>query len=237
VQVGLGAWILFQVPLVRELFLLMGWRDASRSVADRAIREGNSIYLIVGGEAESLLSRPGHDDVVVAGKRRRGFAKLALENGCELVPFYMFHNSDTYATSSWLYGWRKWLSARYQICVPLWWGRWFTPLPFNVKLTVAIGKPVPLPAKYARPSTAASASADADAGVKDARGSADTGAVADSADTSVPSKATWQKVKATEEDVIHYQAAYIQALTELFEAHKAEAGYPKSRTLNICESA
>jgi hypothetical protein len=56
---------------------------------------GQSVYIIIGGEAESLLSAPGTDRVVVAGPRRKGFVRLALEANAELVPVYMFHNTDT----------------------------------------------------------------------------------------------------------------------------------------------
>jgi hypothetical protein len=34
------------------------------------------------------------------------------------------------------------ISKKFQVCLPLWWGRFFTPLPFNIQLTVAVGKPV-----------------------------------------------------------------------------------------------
>lgn len=143
--VGLVATVLFRVPIVRELFLLSGYRDASRSTCKRALKEGNSLYLIVGGEAESLLSRPGRDDVVLAGKGRKGLIRLALETGAPLVPVHTFGNSDTYNTSFFLYGLRKWLSKKYRVCLPLFTGRWWSPMPFNVKLTVAVGAPVPLP--------------------------------------------------------------------------------------------
>jgi hypothetical protein len=87
--VGLVATVLFFLPLVRELFLSMGTRDASRQVAEQTLEEGNSIYLIVGGEAESLRSLPGTDEVVAAGKGRKGFVRLALRKNALLVPVYM----------------------------------------------------------------------------------------------------------------------------------------------------
>jgi len=206
--VGLGAKILFFVPLVREVFLAIGWRDASRACAVRALSEGNSVYIIVGGEAEALLSRPGTDMAVVAGRRRRGFVKLALDSNAELVPMYCFRNTDTYSTSSAFYGLRRWLSKRFQVCLPIWWGRWGTPLPHNVQLTVAIGKPVPMPAPVAPAAAAAGAEQD--------------GAAA--------------ALAAAEARLDTYHAAYIAALQELFERHKAAAGYPPERKLIICES-
>jgi hypothetical protein len=145
-MVGLVATVLFKIPGVREVFLWSGCRDASRHVAERALREDNSLFIIIGGEAESLLSRRGHDEIVAAGKGRQGFVRLALANGAQLVPFYMYHNVDTYYTSHAFWRLRKWLSKRWQVCLPLFAGRWGTPTPINVRMTLAVGNPVPLPA-------------------------------------------------------------------------------------------
>jgi hypothetical protein len=194
--VGLVATVLFYIPYVREIFLWGGYREVSRHSATRALREGNSVYLIVGGEAESLLSHEGTDKVVVAGHRRKGFVKLALQNGCPLVPCYMFGNTDTFHTSYFLFGFRKWLSKRFQICLPIFWGRWLTPTPFNVRLTIGFGAPVPLPEGYTM-------QRHADA-------------------PQIPA-----------EVVDRYHEAYIASLEALFEKHKAAAGYPPSRKLEI----
>lgn len=107
-----------------------------------------------------------------------------------------FHNTDTYYTSRLFYGVRKFISKRFQVALPLWWGRWFTPTPRNVRLTNAYGKPVPLPADLQLNERGEAPSAVVDA----------------------------------------YHAAYIAALQELFEKHKAAAGYPPERALTIHES-
>lgn len=107
-----------------------------------------------------------------------------------------FHNTDTYSTSDVLFSFRKWLSRRFQVCLPVWWGRGFTPMPHHVPLTVVMGAPVPLPASVER----------------------------DEQGNILPT-------------VIHaYQSAYIRALQELFEKHKASVGYPAHRNLVIAES-
>jgi hypothetical protein len=89
--VGAVATVLFYVPLVRELFLLSGYRDARRSVLEAALRAGESVYLLAGGEAESLLSEPGTDRMVVGGDGRLGLFRLALETRSPVVPMYTFH--------------------------------------------------------------------------------------------------------------------------------------------------
>lgn len=229
--VGLAAKVLFFVPLVREIFLSTGWRDASRWVAERAMREGNSLYILVGGEAEALLSAPGRDDAIVAGKRRRGFIRLALESGAELVPMYTFHNTSTYCTStSLLAGFRNWLSRRFQVCLPIFWGRWFLPLPFNVQLTVAFGAPLPLPEAHRPEASAAAAVAPGSSAGAGAAGKADADASAGAGGAAAGKAA---RRTASEADIDAYQAAYVAALQVLFEKHKATAGYAPERKLNI----
>lgn len=207
--VGLGAWILFHLPLVREVFLAAGWRDASRPVAAAALRGGASLYIIVGGEAEALLSAPGRDDAVVAGAGRRGFVRLALAHGAQLVPYYTFHNTDTYRTSAACYGARRWLSKVAQICLPLWAGRAGSALPYNVRLSVAVGAPVPFPKGYVPPPP--------------------PGAAGDAAAAAAAARPDDALVDA-------YHAAFIAALRQTFERHKAAAGYPAERQLMIHEA-
>ena len=212
--VGLGAWILFHLPIVRELFLAAGWRDASRPVAAAALREGLSPYILVGGEAEALRSAPGRDDVVVAGRGRRGAARLALAHGAPLVPVYAFRNADTFRTSATCFAARRWLSKTAQVCLPLWAGRAGTPLPYNVRLTVAVGAPVPWPAGYTPPSKPPA------------------GSVGGSASGS----ATTDSTRVDEALVEAYQAAFVRALCDLFERHKAAASYPLDRKMRVFES-
>jgi len=141
--IGVVASVIFSLPGARELFLAGGFRDASRSVCERILSEGKSLYIITGGEAESLLSAPGTDILVL--KPRLGFVRLALKHGCSLVPTYMFGNTDVFSTSKVLYGARKWLSKNFRVCIPIYWGRWGTLLPYSKRITYAIGRPIQCP--------------------------------------------------------------------------------------------
>jgi hypothetical protein len=91
---GLAATVMFKIPLVRELFLNMGYVDASRSVASQVLEEGRSLYVCTGGEEESMYTTPGKDTVVL--KRRKGFVRLALSYGADLVPVFGVGNNDLY---------------------------------------------------------------------------------------------------------------------------------------------
>ena len=59
---GLVASVLFYVPLVRELFLSLGYRDASYKSALKLLKS-RSLYLNPGGEAESLETEQGTEKV------------------------------------------------------------------------------------------------------------------------------------------------------------------------------
>ena len=45
---------MFKVPVVRELFLAMGYVDARRSVAAKVLETGRSLFVVTGGEEEVL---------------------------------------------------------------------------------------------------------------------------------------------------------------------------------------
>ena len=51
---GLAATVMFKVPVVRELFLAMGYVDASRNVAAKVLATGRSIFVVTGGEEEVM---------------------------------------------------------------------------------------------------------------------------------------------------------------------------------------
>ena len=175
------------------MFLWGGYRTATREALHAALKSKHSVYLLVGGEAESLLSERGTDRVYAAGAGRKGHVRLALATRSPLVPMYTFHNTDTYSTNVRLgAGFRRWLSRVAKVCLPIFWGRYWTPLPYNVQLTVAVGDPVPLPAETPANDDAARAAA-----------------------------------------VDAYHAAYLAALVRLFHTHKAQAGYPPERKMEI----
>ncbi|KAI4871547.1 hypothetical protein NFI96_030373 [Prochilodus magdalenae] len=68
---------------------------------------GNAVVIVVGGAAESLDCAPGMNAVTL--RNRKGFVKLALQKGADLVPVYSFGENEAYkqvifAEGSW---WRQ----------------------------------------------------------------------------------------------------------------------------------
>ena len=92
---GLAATVVFKIPVVRELFLSMGYIDAGRKYATNALDAGRSLFICTGGEDEAMRSCQGEDILVL---KRKGFIRLALSYGCALVPVFGIGVSDLYKT-------------------------------------------------------------------------------------------------------------------------------------------
>jgi hypothetical protein len=140
---GICATVIFKIPVVRELFFHMGYIDASRSVCSQALQEGQSLFICVGGEEESMYTERGKDIVVL--QKRKGFVRLALSHGASLVPVFGVGNTDTYTTYKFMLKQRLWLQKKAGIALPLFHGRWFSTLPYPVPITLLVGEPIPTP--------------------------------------------------------------------------------------------
>lgn len=138
---GLCASIMFMIPVIREAFLRMGYLDASRSVAEAAL-EKSSLFVCTGGEKEAMATQQGIDHVVL--QNRKGFVRLALKKNADLVPVFGFNCSDLYTTYNLLSSFRNWLQKTFAIALPIFHGRFYGPLPYQIPVTVVIGKPIPL---------------------------------------------------------------------------------------------
>jgi len=139
----------FFAPFLREFLLAHGVCSCAKRALVGLLRRNESVALVVGGGSESLLSKQGTYHLVL--RRRRGFAKVALETGCNLVPVVGFGETDAYST------WNDWKLVRsiqqriertLGFTVPIAVGRgFFLPwglLPHSCPLRVVTGRPVPV---------------------------------------------------------------------------------------------
>lgn len=92
----LGASVIFHIPLVREFCLWLGCVDASRSVATKVLGSKRSLLILVGGEQEQLLGKPGDHTVFIKG--RKGFVRLAVQHNIPIVPVYVFGENELFGT-------------------------------------------------------------------------------------------------------------------------------------------
>lgn len=92
----------FRIPLYRDYALRMGLASVSRESCENLLSKGGTngegmgraITIVVGGARESLDAEPFKLRCVL--KKRKGFVKLAIRQGADLVPVMAFGENDLY---------------------------------------------------------------------------------------------------------------------------------------------
>ena len=92
----------FRIPFYREYALAMGLASVSRESCENLLTKGGpdgegtgrAITIVIGGARESLDAQPQTMRLVL--KRRKGFIKLAIRTGADLVPVLAFGENDLY---------------------------------------------------------------------------------------------------------------------------------------------
>lgn len=137
---GLAASFCFYIPGYRDFILAGGIIDAARYNARRAIESGCSVALVPGGATEGLYASPGKHILVL--NKRKGFIKLALETGCDLVPCYSFGESDCYDQLSSMWPPIKKFQAKFQRVLGLSLPLVTNIIPRRAQITVVTGTPI-----------------------------------------------------------------------------------------------
>ncbi|KAF2858360.1 DAGAT-domain-containing protein [Piedraia hortae CBS 480.64] len=92
----------FRIPLYRDYILRLGLASVSRESCENILSRGGpngegmgrAITIVVGGARESLDAKPHTLRLVL--KRRKGFVKLAIRTGADLVPVLAFGENNLY---------------------------------------------------------------------------------------------------------------------------------------------
>ncbi|KAG6002361.1 hypothetical protein E4U21_003154 [Claviceps maximensis] len=92
----------FRLPFYRDWILAMGIRSVSkesiRNILSRGGPDddgrGRAVTIVIGGARESLEAQPGTLRLILQG--RKGFVKMALRAGADLVPVIGFGENDLY---------------------------------------------------------------------------------------------------------------------------------------------
>ncbi|XP_078064484.1 diacylglycerol O-acyltransferase 2-like, partial [Mustelus asterias] len=88
---------LFHLPIYRDYLLSGGGRSVSRSSLGYILTQsgtGNAAVVVVGGAAESMRGSQGEHSLIL--KNRKGFIRIALTHGADLVPVYSFGENDIF---------------------------------------------------------------------------------------------------------------------------------------------
>ena len=138
-----GASIVFVVPIIRELILLMGVRDAGRTTVRRLLAANHSVAIQPGGIWEMVMCNSEQEALYF--QKSLGFVRLAMEQGRPILACYSFGENQLFR--SWGgHGLRLWVARKLRIGLPYFHGRWNLPLclaPRPTKVTFVVGKRVP----------------------------------------------------------------------------------------------
>lgn len=140
---GLTDWRIYQLPLLRQLFMDMGTVVGSHDNGDRLLQREDLLFIMPGGSKEAWKSSKYRYRLLWKG--RTGFIKLALRNRTPIIPSANVGTDDTYrvffdgySTAYKLFGSKR---ALFPVSVPIGLG----PLPLPVKMTQYVGEPIVFP--------------------------------------------------------------------------------------------
>ena len=147
------ASFLVHLPIVGSVLRLMGAITASRSTLERHFQAGDSVVLVPGGIASVFFSDEENEQIYV--EKRKGFCRLALQQGTPLVPVYAFGATQllTVVPKSHDGFWAR-MSRKYRLALMFFYGTFYLPIPRPRKLVCVTGKPIAV-AKDLNPSAKA----------------------------------------------------------------------------------
>nr|XP_024215233.1 acyl-CoA wax alcohol acyltransferase 2-like [Halyomorpha halys] len=143
----------FFVPFFRDFIMAQSVVAASSKSLRYILNDrnkGNVLNLILGGANEVRYVRRGQYKIIL--KKRKGFVKLALNEGCCLVPVINFGENDIYdlkraKPGSFLYTLQQWFLKKTSVYLMIPVGRsgLFSFLPKREPMTTVVGRPIQLP--------------------------------------------------------------------------------------------
>lgn len=136
-----AASVVLKTPLLKNMMGIFNLVDASGSNLKRILRKGGSVLIYIGGIAELFKSCRTEERLYL--QKRRGFIKLALREGVDVVPVYLFGNTSVLSVLK--HGPLAALSRKLQASLTLMWGKFYLPIPRDEKLLYIVGKPLGMP--------------------------------------------------------------------------------------------
>jgi hypothetical protein len=120
-------------PILKHVMGIFHLISASKKSLIKNFQKGGvegSVVLYVGGIAELFVSSEKEEMIYL--KKRKGFIKLALQCGVDIVPIYLFGNTTCLSVLK--TGLLATLSRKTQVSLTYFWGRCMLPIPRPVKV-------------------------------------------------------------------------------------------------------
>ena len=140
-----AARVVLAFPILKHVMGIFGLTDASagnlRRILTRETGVGGSVVLYCGGIAELFKSCREEERLYLS--QRRGFIKIALREGADILPCYMFGNTAVLSVLQ--HGPLAALSRRLGASLTYFWGAAYLPIPRDEMLLYARGRPLGLP--------------------------------------------------------------------------------------------
>ena len=148
----------FRVPLYRDYLLGMGLASVSRESIENLLSKGGlngegmgrAVTIVVGGAKESLDARPHSLKLVL--NSRKGFVKLAIRQGADLVPVMAFGENDLYdqvdsEEHPWIHKTQMVVKKMMGFTIPLFHARGIFNydvglMPYRRAVNIVVGKPI-----------------------------------------------------------------------------------------------
>mmetsp|Transcript_34452 Transcript_34452/g.59608 ORF Transcript_34452/g.59608 Transcript_34452/m.59608 type:complete len:340 (-) Transcript_34452:410-1429(-) len=136
------ATVIYKMPIVKNVMGLFGIVNASKSCFTKALSQ-QSVDVYVGGMAELFLSDANSQTERLYLSKRKGFIKVAMRVGADVIPVYSFGNTTTLRVFNWPI--LKTISRVIGISVTWTYGRFYLPIPMPTKCVYVRGRPLGLP--------------------------------------------------------------------------------------------
>jgi 2-acylglycerol O-acyltransferase 2 len=148
----------FRIPIYRDYVLAMGLRSVSKESIGNILTRGGpnnegmgrAVTIVVGGARESLEAQPGTLRLIL--QERKGFIKLAVRTGADLVPVLAFGENELYDQMNpkahpWLHSIQMFILRVWKFTLPFLHGRGIFNydvglMPYRRPLHIVVGAPI-----------------------------------------------------------------------------------------------
>ncbi|RCI11812.1 hypothetical protein L249_7378 [Ophiocordyceps polyrhachis-furcata BCC 54312] len=148
----------FRLPFYRDWILAMGIRSVSKESIRNTLSKGGpyndgrgrAVTIVIGGARESLEAEPGTLRLIL--KSRKGFVKMALRTGADLVPAIGFGENDLYdqlspRTHPMVHKLQMLILRLFKFTIPALHGRGLLNydvglMPYRRPVNIVVGKPI-----------------------------------------------------------------------------------------------